>query len=283
VDLNNISERIVKPWWMFRVSEMKISVSSWSLHRELPHFLRRELAAKITITDFPRICVEEFGVEAVELCQMHFLSTDKEYLADVKRALKDWSLSLVNIPVDIGSAAEPNPEKRRAEFKVIREWFHIARYLGSPSIRVNTGGGEGEAALKRAIEGYRDLVRTAEETGVMLLIENHGGISADPDNIIKIIEEVGSNYIGTCPDFGNFPPNIRYEGLKKIAKYAPIVHAKTYDFDEKGEETRIDYKRCIDILKSQGFNGYYSIEYEGKGDQREGVKKSLKLLKRYLQ
>jgi len=41
-------------------------------------------------------------------------------------------------------------------------------------------------------------------------------------------------------------------------------------------------KRCVNILKQEGFNGYYSVEFEGQGDQREGVKKTIALLKRYL-
>jgi len=261
---------------------MKLSVSSWSLHRELPHFRRKDVPGKISITDFPRICVEEFDVDAVELCQMHFLSTDQNYIEKVKDSLDRCGVKVVNIPVDIGYAAEPDPEKRMADFKIIKRWFHIAKYLGSPSIRVNTGNGGGEEALQRAIEGYKELVKTAEETSVKLLIENHGGISENPDNIIKIIEEVGSEYLGTCPDFGNFQPEIRYEALEKIAKYAVIVHVKTYEFDESGEEKTIDIGRCVNIFKQSGFDGYYSVEFEGKGDQREGVKKTIELLRIYL-
>jgi len=260
----------------------KLAVSSWSLHRELPHFLRRDIGGRISLLDFPKICVEEFGVNAVELCQAHFLSTEWDYIEQVKEALKRYNVKVVNIPVDIGHAAEPDPKKRENEFKIIKRWFQIAKYLDSPSIRVNTGSGDEEEALRLAIEGYRELVEVAEETGVKVLIENHGGLSANPDNIVRIIEEVGSEYIGTCPDFGNFPPEIRYEGLKKIAKYAQIVHAKTYEFDESGEETTIDIGRCVRILKHAGFDGYYSVEFEGKGDQREGVKKSIALLKKYL-
>lgn len=265
---------------------MKISVSSWSLRQEIPHIQGKYGPYKIKLTDFPRICVEEFGVDAAELCYQHFPSIEWGYLHGVKETLDDLGVKLVNIPVDLGSASEPDTKKRKHEFEMIRRWFFVAKYLGSPSIRVNAGRGADEATLKRAIEGYRELVKTAEETNVKLLIENHGGISADPDNIIEIIEEVGSEYLRTCPDFGNFPEEIRYEGLEKIARYAEVVHAKTYEFNDQGEtfkeEIPINFKRCVGIFERQGFNGYYSIEYEGKGEQREGVKKSLALLKRYL-
>lgn len=259
-----------------------MSVSSWSLHRELPHFLRKEVPGKISLMDLPELCIKEFGVDVVELCQMHFLSTDQDYVEQVKDVLDPLAVKVVNIPVDIGYAAEPDREKRRADFEIIKHWFGIAKYLGSPSIRVNTGEGADEGALRRAIEGYKELVRTAEEMDVKLLIENHGGISENPDNIIRIMQEVKSHHLRICPDFGNFPPEMRYDGLEKLAEYASIVHVKTYEFDERGEETTIDIKRCVDILRKKGFDGYYSIEFGAKGDQREGVKKSLALLRKYL-
>lgn len=268
------------------MGKTKICISSWSFRQEIPHIQGKYGPYRIELTDFPRICLEEFGVDAVELCYQHFRSIEWDYIYQVRESLRNLGVTLANIPVDLGSADEPDPEKRKHDFEMIRRWFFVAKYLGSPSIRVNSGRGEDEASLKRAIEGYRELVKTAEETGVKLLIENHGGISSNPANIVRIIREVGSDYLGTCPDFGNFPEEIRYEALEKIAKYAVIVHAKTYDFNERGETVKggvtIDFRRCLEIFKRQGFDGYYSVEYEGKGQHREGVKKSLALLKRYL-
>lgn len=109
---------------------------------------------------------------------------------------------------------------------------------------------------------------------------HHGGPSADPDNIVRIVKAVGSDNFSTCPDFGNFASHIRYEGLAKISSYALLAHAKTYKFDERGEETSIDIKKCVDILKKAGFQGYLSIEYEGEDDEYEGVKKTIALLKK---
>ena len=154
--------------WVFKsfvmIKMVKISVSSWSLHRELPFFLRKDVPGKISLLDFPKICVEEFGVNAVELCQMHFMSIEQKYIEKVKDSLDRSEVKVVNIPVDVGHAAEPDPEKRKAEFKIIKRWFHIAKYLGSPSIRVNTGDGGGEEALQRAIDGYLSLIHISEPT-----------------------------------------------------------------------------------------------------------------------
>ncbi len=60
-------------------------------------------------------------------------------------------------------------------------------------------------------------------------------------------------------------------------KYAFLAHVKTYDCDEEGKKTTIGVERCLNILKDSGFDRYLSIEFEGKGNQREGVKKTLAL------
>jgi len=95
---------------------VKISVSSWSLHREIPAIWQRDVPSKVSLVDFPRLCVEEFGVDAVELWQMHFLSADQSYAKKVKDALDRSGVRVVNIPVDSGYVAEPDPEKRKASF-----------------------------------------------------------------------------------------------------------------------------------------------------------------------
>lgn len=80
----------------------------------------------------------------------------------MKDALEASGVKVVNIPVDIGTASESDPEKRKRYFEIIKRWFSIAKYLGSPSIRVNTGQGTDEAALRRAIDGYKELIETAK-------------------------------------------------------------------------------------------------------------------------
>ena len=67
------------------------------------------------------------------------------------------------------------------------------------------------------------------------MIENHGGISGDPDAVVQIIKASG-NLVRTAPDFGNFKPAIRYEGLAKLMPYAIAVHAKLFEFDANGDE-----------------------------------------------
>ena len=41
------------------------------------------------------------------------------------------------------------------------------------------------------------------------------------------------------------------------------VSAKSYDFDNQGNETSLDYERMVKIVKKHNFSGYIGVEYGG--------------------
>ena len=62
---------------------------------------------------------------------------------------------------------------------------------------------------------------------------------------------------------------------------AKAVSAKSYAFDENGNETTLDYQRILQIVKDAGYTEYLGIEYEGKElSEEEGVIATKKLLER---
>ena len=64
--------------------------------------------------------------------------------------------------------------------------------------------------------------------------------------------------------------------------YAHGVSAKTHFFDEQGNDTVVDYKRMMEIVKKSGYKGWVGIEFEGdKLSEDEGIKKSKALLERF--
>lgn len=254
---------------------MQIAVSSWSLHREFSQ-------KKMDLLKFLEVCKQKFDISAVEPCQMHFSSLELSFLSKMKKKIVERNLEVVNIPVDVGDISQVNEKNRKKDIEALKRWLDIGKELGSPSIRVNTGKRKDRFALERIILSYQELVDYAENIGMKVLIENHGGVSNQPEAILGIIEEVNSPNLRTCPDFGEFSPKERYEGLQKLVPYAFLAHAKTYQFDSRGEEKTIDISRCLDILRKAGYKGYLSIEFEGRGDQFQGVMKTKALLERYL-
>ena len=168
-----------------------------------------------------------------------------------------------------------SPVKIQAE-TIIMRLGHIIRSSMSARIRGL------ESKLRRAVNSLRAIVPAAADRGIRIGIENHWGISGDPRNIIRIIEEVNSPNLGTCPDMGNFPRGINpLDGLEALAPHTVILHAKSYGFRRDGEEKSIDYGKCLSIFHRSGFDGPITIEYEGLGDDLEGCRLTRELILRH--
>jgi len=139
--------------------------------------------------------------------------------------------------------------------------------------------------LTPTIESYRKLSAYGRSKNIKVIIENHGGVGSEhPEELVEVFKGVKGEFIGALPDFGNFPDEeTRERGLALLFPYASTVcHAKGMEFDSSGNETRFDFKKCVEISKHAGYKGVYSIEYEGREDPYEGVQKVVNELVRYL-
>jgi sugar phosphate isomerase/epimerase len=103
----------------------------------------------------------------------------------------------------------------------------------------------------------------------------------------SLMRAIGRPDVGTLPDFGNFRLSRtqsydRYEGIRQMLPWARDVSAKTYDFDEAGNETTIDYARMFALLDAAGYSGPVGIEYEGKRlSERDGILATKRLVERF--
>jgi hydroxypyruvate isomerase len=61
--------------------------------------------------------------------------------------------------------------------------------------------------------------------------------------------------------------------------YAKAVSAKTYDFDENGNQPKIDYSKMMQIVKDAGYTGFIGVEYEGDNlSEVDGIKATKDLI-----
>jgi sugar phosphate isomerase/epimerase len=274
-----------------------LAVSSWSFFRHLGPLHGTTLNERgehvfstvwdqpedLTLLDFPGMVRDRYGLRLVELCQTHFADSSRQYLDEVRGRLALAGISAVNVPIDVGNISDRDEKVRRHDVENIRKWMDVAAYVGAPCARVNSGRfPEGDTDLGLTIESYQELAAHAASLGTTLLIENHGGISADPANIVRLLDRVGSDRFRVCLDFGNFTADVRYQALEMLFPYAAIAHVKTYGFDEQGNEMAYAVDRGVALGQKAGFSGPYSIEFEGDGDQFEGVASSVALLRRLL-
>lgn len=259
----------------------RIALAGWSLVRR---FQRAD--NPLALLDFPAVARDEFGFDAVELNSPFFAARDRAYLAELRARAADAGVALLGIAIDhAGDLAGLEPDERAAAVQAHVAWLDIAATLGCTFVRANLGGRDTmdeAAALHAGIASFTALARAGGERGILVTIENHGGLTAQPAAMTGVFDAVASPHLGALVDFGNFPPEARYASLERIAPYARAAHAKFHDFDATGEPIGIDIARCVAILRGAGYSGTWGLEFEGKGDERVGIPRGKALLERLL-
>lgn len=259
----------------------EISLAQWSWHRRF----FGEAEPKLDNLDFAEEA-HDLGIRAVEYVNQFFKdkADDAAYLGQMKRRADDLGVrSLLIMCDDEGALGDPDSRRRREAVQNHCKWVRAAEFLGCHSIRVNAySEGSDEEQLKLAADGLRRLSEYAAEHKINVIVENHWGLSSNGEWLASVIQKVGLPNCGTLPDFGNFPPEIDpYEAVERLMPYAKGVSAKSYDFDEQGDEAKIDYYRMMKIVLAAGYKGFVGIEYEGERlSETDGIVATKKLLER---
>jgi sugar phosphate isomerase/epimerase len=261
----------------------RISLAEWSLHRTL-------FDKKLDNLDFAKTAKSDFGVEAIEYVNQFFKdkAQDRKYLAEMKKRSDDLGVKNVLIMIDgEGALGDADEAKRRQAVENHYKWVEAARFLGCHSIRVNAQSqGSYEEELDRAADGLRRLTEFGDKHQINIIVENHGGLSSNGAWLAAVIKKVNHPRCGTLPDFGNFNLGSgqqydRYKGVQEMMPFAKGVSAKSGEFDEQGNEIRIDYRRMMKIVMDAGYHGYVGIEYSGnKLSEPDGIRATKKLLER---
>ena len=229
--------------------KFQISLAAWSMHRM---FFAKEID-QLGMVD---LC-HDVGIGGLELVNTFFPSPQYGYLKQLRKRAEDAGVQILLIMCDAeGSMAGPEKASRMLAAKNHHKWIDIASVLGCHSIRCNTGAQEGDAdAQDRCAESFSALLEYADAAGINVLIENHWGLSSDPDWLVGLMKKVNHPRFGTLPDFGNIPDTTdRYDAVTKMMPYAKAVSAKCYDFDAAGNETKIDFARMMKIVDDAGLS-----------------------------
>jgi len=257
---------------------MKIGCTSFSFEHS---FKKGEMNLK----QFMMIC-KKLNIEGVEFWDEHFPTLENQFVTKLGQDARYLGLEIVAVAANSHEFTSSSPAEREAEIGRVKNWIDVAVKLDANLVRVVPGdlkllNADPARTYPFVREALGECLKYAQNRDIPLAIENCPR-ETDPWVILKLIEELGTDHLGTCPDFGNFPIEIRYKCLKEFSPYAIHVHAKSYQFDKNGEETSISYSQALQILKSAKYDRYLSAEYEGTGDETEEVQKTITLIKRYL-
>jgi len=274
----------------------KISLAQWSLHRTIQ-------GGELDNLDFAKTAKDVYGCDGVEYVNQFFKdkAEDFEYLGEMKKRAAENGVESLLIMVDgEGGLAETDDEVRNTAVENHFKWVKAAKFLGCHSIRVNSFSSDKDpvAAKEAAIKGLSKLATFAQESGINIIVENHGGFSSNGQWLADVMAQVNMPNCGTLPDFGNFciareggvqwgAPCVleydRYDGVKELMPYAKGVSAKSHDFDEQGDEINTDYVKMMKVVKESGYKGYIGIEYEGEElSEHDGILATKKLLEKHI-
>lgn len=246
-----------------------ISLAQWALVEEFRK-------GKWKTLDFARIAREDFGLNGIEFVNTLFEVPTEGYLKQLKQAAATNGITMVLIMVDDeGDGCAPTKEGRK-EFEIFhRKWVDIAHYLGCSAVRTNCRGTENadkEDALNWAVESYTMLLDYAKQANIKIVIENHGGLSNDPDWMERLMKKVADPHFGTYPDWREWSPE--FDNFSYLQKTLPYAKGMSY----RNQPTEEATAKMIQLCKESGYRGWYGIESDG----REEVKKGIELLRKYL-
>ncbi len=271
-------------------SRMQLGVAAYSF-REYFQWMRgkenkpKEGHKQWSILDFIDWCADN-NVPGAEVTSYFFPpDVDEKFLLEVKRHAYLRGVQLAGTAVG-NNFALPKGEKLDKEIADVKRWIDFSALMNAPHIRVFAGAKpkdlSEEEAVANCLAAYQECLDYAAKKGIFLGLENHGGIVAEPDNLIKMVQAAKSPWAGINWDSGNFHTKDPYADLAKIAPYAINVQLKmemSPEGSKKGEGQPADVPRLLKILRDANYPGWFTIEYEEAKDPFVEVPKVLEMLR----
>ncbi len=239
------------------------------------------------------------GFDGVEILHRQMEQEKTGYMNALKRRAFEAGLDLIMLSIH-QDFVDPEPAKRREAVEHTKHCIDLAHQMGIPAIRLNTGrwgtirsfddlmqaegqeppieGYSQKDAIDWCVESIRQCLSHAQQAGVVMALENHWGLSTDPDTLLEIHRQVDSPWLGINMDTGNYVGD-PYPQIAKLAPHADIVQAKTYIGGGVWYTLDLDYTVIARTLKDAGFHGYVSLEMEGNAPAEQAVEESFKILR----
>jgi sugar phosphate isomerase/epimerase len=240
------------------------------------------------LTQFPAEVANKFNIHNIEPYSPHFRSLDSDYLAKFREELTKASSKVVNITVSTeASFYDADPAARSKSVASAKKWVDVAVAIGSPGIRTHIRpASNAKPNLQQTIDSLRQVVAYAAGKNIVVTLENDDLVSEDAFFVVKVIEGVHHPYLRALPDFANSmltgDPDFNYRALQAMFQHAyNICHIKDGEVDN-GKQFNIDLAKSFQILKSSGFRGYCSMEFDAPGDPYAPTTKLVEQTLRYL-
>ena len=248
---------------------------------------RQALQSKaMTYEDLFRVAVDT-GIDGVDMTVYWLPGTTDDILLPLRRAAFRNRVEIYSIGTRV-RLAQPTPDLREKELVELRKWVDVAQKLGASHVRVFGGQKPPEATLEDAVAMAAETLKRGAEysgaRGIVLGVEDDGGITDFAKETIEIVTRADSPWAGMNLDIGNFKPPKVYEQVEMSIPYAVSTHIKTsVALDDGKSRAPYDWDRVFAMFVRHGFRGYMGLEYEAEEDPATAVPRYLKQLKELAQ
>lgn len=266
---------------------MKVSVSSWSYRAEIDSG-RMDLHAFIDE-------VADIGADGFEIFLEHLDSSDLD--GAVQRAA-DHSERLgltISTLITRNDFSRPTARERADEVESMKAWIRRAASAGIRRLNVFTGNPSDEDPsmdFHRIVDSYSEVVSLAEENCILLCLENVLPVCRSAEEMLAVIDAVGSDHLRTNPDLYNLGyPGVKKTGVldahayKQLALLAPRasnVHVRIETFTDTGDLSYVDMARVMGILRDACYDDHLVMETGPISGVKETCVQGLAAIRRHL-
>lgn len=257
---------------------LKLCAGAWGFRQmEIPAYLDAcaELGfpcAEMNVSDDPQVC--------------HLRPTNRpEVLDAMAKAERQSGVKVVCLCAGNDFTGD-DPSVRRS-IEAVKGQIDLAADVGAEVIRVFAGWTAFEQmrdqTYRRCGEALCEVGEYGQGKGVLVALENHGGPAGTAAQVRRILELTGHANVKANYDGGNFAfcredPLGAYEVLREWVGY---THWKDVIFvDGRPEYCALgdgitDWAPVVRALLRDGYQGYWTMEYEEPSDIDVGMRKCI--------
>lgn len=287
---------------------MQLAVSTYSLWRWMRENDRSLEDAVKQIADF--------GVSGVEFAGFDPYKPDASPMRRAAKLLKTAEKAKLQIvSYCVGAELLVPFHTQRHAISSLMEHVEIAAVLGVTTMRHDITRGYGahsegvggartfENAVKHVTPAIREVADCAAAHGIRTSLENHGFFMQAAERVEKLIKAVKHSNFGLTLDMGNFlcVNDDPVKAVRRLAKFAQMAHVKDFHVRPKDRmppsgwfatpttialrgaivgHGDIDIPAQLKHLKSAGYDGWLSLEFEGIEEPLAAIRLGLEYLRK---
>ncbi|MBR2867707.1 MAG: sugar phosphate isomerase/epimerase [Clostridia bacterium] len=286
---------------------MKIGVSSYSYQQ----LINEKKESQLSIMKLAK----EAGFDGIEFIDLSAPDgmTEAEYATLIREESEKLSLPVIAYTISANLLGDRTLEE---EVERVCKKVDIAEILGAKKLRHDAAWSVPENIKSYAgfdeilpvlTDGCSKITSYASEKGIETMIENHGFFCQDSDRVERIITGTANPNFGALIDIGNFccADENSASAVGRLAPFAKHVHAKDFHIKDGnglnpgkgffrsrgGNYLRgsiighgdIPVFKCLSILKSSGYDGFVSVEFEGMENCLDGISVGFENLRKMIE